>query len=201
MEFLSGDDRLVAGDNGRSDPEAMPSPTASPMTPGVSVTTASAPLPYIVVMIDELADLMMVAPKEVEDKIARLAQMARASGIHLVLATQRPSVDVLTGVIKANLPARIAFRVASQTDSRVILDAMGAESLLGQGDMLFLPPGEPKPARLQCGLVTTQEVQGVSDFVRAQGAPSYERILSPTSSARGVDGSEDAEERDDLQQA
>src|SRR5439155_18867008 len=159
------------------------------------------PLPFIVVVIDELADLMMVASNEVEESIARLAQMARAVGIHLVLATQRPSVDVITGLIKANLPARIAVRVASQTDSRVILDAMGADSLLGQGDMLFLPPGEPKPLRLQCGLVTTQEVQGVSDFVRAQRAPNYERILSPTSGARGDDGSEDAEERDDLQQA
>src|SRR5439155_7395488 len=157
--------------------------------------------PYLVVIIDELADLMAVAQKETENAIQRLTQMARAVGIHMVLATQRPSVDVLTGVIKANLPARIAFRVASQTDSRVILDAMGAESLLGQGDMLFLPPGEPKPSRLQCGLATTQEAQGVSDFVRAQRAPNYERILSPTSGARGDDGSEDAEERDDLQQA
>jgi S-DNA-T family DNA segregation ATPase FtsK/SpoIIIE len=159
-----------------------------------------APEPYIVVIIDELADLMAVAAKEVEVSIQRLAQMARAVGIHLVLATQRPSVDVITGVIKANLPARIAFRVASQTDSRVILDTMGAESLLGQGDMLFLPPGDPKPSRLQCGLVTTKEVQTIADFTRAQGAPSYERILSPTSSARGPEG-EGGEELDDLQQA
>jgi S-DNA-T family DNA segregation ATPase FtsK/SpoIIIE len=110
-------------------------------------------------------------------------------------------VDVITGVIKANLPARIAFRVASQTDSRVILDGSGAENLLGMGDMLFLPPGAPKPSRLQCGLVTAKEVQTISDFVRAQGAPSYERILTPPSSARGVDGSEGGEELDDLQQA
>jgi S-DNA-T family DNA segregation ATPase FtsK/SpoIIIE len=159
-----------------------------------------APEPYIVVIIDELADLMAVSAKEVEQAIQRLAQMARAVGIHLVLATQRPSVDVITGVIKANLPARIAFRVASQTDSRVILDTMGAESLLGQGDMLFLPPGAPKPARLQCGLVTTNEVQTIADFVRAQGAPAYERVLSPTSSARDA-GGEDGEDLDDLQQA
>jgi S-DNA-T family DNA segregation ATPase FtsK/SpoIIIE len=159
------------------------------------------PEAYLVVIIDELADLMAVAAKEVEVSIQRLAQMARAVGIHLVLATQRPSVDVITGVIKANLPARIAFRVASQTDSRVILDTSGAESLLGQGDMLFLPPGAPKPARLQCGLVTSKEVQVISDFVRAQGAPSYERVLTPTSSARGLDGSEGGEELDDLQQA
>jgi len=159
------------------------------------------PEAYIVVIIDELADLMAVSAKEVEVSIQRLTQMARAVGIHLVLATQRPSVDVITGVIKANLPARIAFRVASQTDSRVILDTMGAESLLGQGDMLFLPPGAPKPARLQCGLVTTKEVQIIADFVRVQGAPSYERVLTPTTSARGMDGSEGTEELDDLQQA
>ncbi len=161
----------------------------------------SAPEAYLVIIIDELADLMAVAAKEVEISIQRLTQMARAVGIHLVLATQRPSVDVITGVIKANLPARIAFRVASQTDSRVILDTMGAESLLGQGDMLFLPPGAPKPARLQCGLVTTKEVQTSSDFVRAQGAPSYERIMTPTASARNADGSEGGEELDDIQQA
>lgn len=156
--------------------------------------------PYLVVIIDELADLMAVAAKEVELSIQRLTQMARAVGIHLVLATQRPSVDVITGVIKANLPARIAFRVASQTDSRVILDTMGAESLLGQGDMLFLPPGAPKPARLQCGLVTTKEVQAISDFVRNQGGPQYERVLSPTNRAQGIHG-ESSEELDDLQQA
>ena len=165
------------------------------------VAEGGTPEAYIVIIIDELADLMAVAAKEVEVSIQRLAQMARAVGIHLVLATQRPSVDVITGVIKANLPARIAFRVASQTDSRVILDGSGAESLLGQGDMLFLPPGAPKPARLQCGLVTSKEVQVIADFVRAQGAPSYDRVLTPTSSARGVDGSEDGEELDDIQQA
>ncbi|HVO32897.1 MAG TPA: DNA translocase FtsK 4TM domain-containing protein, partial [Elusimicrobiota bacterium] len=157
--------------------------------------------PFIVIIIDELADLMAVAPKEVEGSIQRLTQMARAVGIHMVLATQRPSVDVITGVIKANLPARIAFRVSSQTDSRVILDTSGAESLLGQGDMLFLPPGAPKPARLQCGLVTSQEVQTIADFVRAQGKPAYERILSPVAGA-GTPGDPAAtEELDDLQQA
>lgn len=157
---------------------------------------------YIVIIIDELADLMAVAAKEVEISIQRLTQMARAVGIHLVLATQRPSVDVITGVIKANLPARIAFRVASQTDSRVILDGSGAESLLGQGDMLFLPPGAPKPTRLQCGLVTAKEVQVISDYVRSQGAPTYERIMTPT--AGGATGSAEggtAEDLDDLTQA
>jgi S-DNA-T family DNA segregation ATPase FtsK/SpoIIIE len=164
------------------------------------ISEGGTPEPYIVVIIDELADLMAVAAKEVEISIQRLTQMARAVGIHLVLATQRPSVDVITGVIKANLPARMAFRVASQTDSRVILDTMGAESLLGQGDMLFLPPGAPKPARSQCGLVTTKEVQTISDFVRAQGTPAYERILSPIERAHGQDG-QTSEELDDLQQA
>ena len=127
--------------------------------------------------------------------------MARAVGIHMVLATQRPSVDVITGVIKANLPARIAFRVASQTDSRVILDGSGAENLLGQGDMLFLPPGAPKPTRLQCGLVTAKEVQVVSDYVRSQGKPSYERVLTPIASGIASDDPGAREELDDLQQA
>jgi len=159
------------------------------------------PESYIVIIIDELADMMAVAQKEVEGSIQRLTQMARAVGIHLILATQRPSVDVITGVIKANLPARIAFRVASQTDSRVILDTMGAESLLGQGDMLFLPPGAPKPSRLQCGLISSKELQSVTDFVKAQGTPSYERILNPTASASSLGGSNSPEALDDMEQA
>jgi DNA segregation ATPase FtsK/SpoIIIE, S-DNA-T family len=158
--------------------------------------------PYIVIIIDELADMMAVAPKEVEGSIQRLTQMARAVGIHMILATQRPSVDVITGVIKANLPARVAFRVASQTDSRVILDTMGAESLLGKGDLLFLPPGDPKPTRLQCGLITTKEVQVVSDFAKSQGSPAYERVFTPTGgSGQGPGGAPGGEELDDLQQA
>ncbi len=156
--------------------------------------------PYVVIIIDELADLMAVSAKEVETAIQRLTQMARAVGIHMILATQRPSVDVITGVIKANLPARIAFRVASQTDSRVILDGMGAESLLGQGDMLFLPPGAPKPSRLQCGLVTSKELQLVTDFVKEQGGPSYERLLNPIAQATNGQGGT-SEELDDLHQA
>ncbi|MEW6161393.1 MAG: DNA translocase FtsK, partial [Verrucomicrobiota bacterium] len=131
-------------------------------------------LSYIVVIIDELADLMLVAPADVEMAIARITQMARAAGIHCIVATQRPSVDVITGVIKANIPARIAFQVAAKVDSRTILDAMGADKLLGKGDMLYLPPGSAKLIRAQGALITDQEIQGIVDFIAQQGKPSYE---------------------------
>ena len=132
------------------------------------------PLPYIVVVIDEFADLMMVAPKDIEDRIARLAQMARASGIHLILATQRPSVDVVTGIIKANFPARIAYQVSSKIDSRTILDANGAESLLGKGDMLFLASGTGRIVRLHGPYVSDDEVRNVVEWVKSQAAPIYD---------------------------
>ncbi|MHB8174434.1 MAG: DNA translocase FtsK, partial [Nitrospirota bacterium] len=135
-------------------------------------------LPYIVVIIDELADLMIVAAKEVEDSIARLAQMARASGIHLILATQRPSVDVLTGVIKANFPARISFQVSSKTDSRTILDANGAEALLGKGDMLFLPPATSKLTRVHGSYVSEDEIKRVVDFLKKQAKPKYDAFAA-----------------------
>jgi len=130
-------------------------------------------IPYIVVVIDELADLMMVSPKEVEEYIARLAQMARASGIHLILATQRPSVDVLTGIIKANFPARVACKVFSKVDSRTILDTNGAESLLGYGDMLFMSPGIGRLQRLHGSYVSEGEIKRIVEFLRQQGAPTY----------------------------
>jgi S-DNA-T family DNA segregation ATPase FtsK/SpoIIIE len=129
------------------------------------------PLPYILCVIDELADLMMVAPGEVEDAIIRLAQKSRAVGIHLLLATQRPSADIITGMIKANVPARIAFAVSSQTDSRVILDQNGAESLLGQGDMLFRPASESRTARIQGAFIGEEEIEGITGHWRRQGEP------------------------------
>jgi len=138
------------------------------------------PLPYIVIVIDELADLMMVEPQGVEESITRLAQMARAVGIHLILATQRPSVDVITGLIKANLPARIAFRVASKVDSRTILDSNGAEALLGKGDMLYLPPASARLARLHGPLVIEQEIGKVVDWWKSQSQPQYnQEFLKP----------------------
>ncbi len=163
IEFLSEEERLSSGE--QADPEAD-SPRRLPKTP-------PEPLPFIIVMIDELADLMMVAPKDMEDKIARLAQMARAAGIHLVLATQRPSVDVLTGLIKANFPARIAFQVASKTDSRTILDANGAEALLGRGDMLYSASGTGRLMRIHGSFVSDEDVRRVVTFVKKQATPVY----------------------------
>ncbi|HQS43162.1 MAG: cell division protein FtsK [Methylotenera sp. 24-45-7] len=145
-------------------------------------------MPLIVVVIDELADLMMVVGKKVEELIARLAQKARASGIHLVLATQRPSVDVITGLIKANIPTRIAFQVSSKIDSRTILDQMGAEALLGQGDMLYMPPGTGYPTRIHGAFVSDQEVHKVVNYLKAQGEPNYiEGILTNEAEEGGGD--------------
>jgi S-DNA-T family DNA segregation ATPase FtsK/SpoIIIE len=130
-------------------------------------------LPHIVVLIDELADLMMVVGKKIEELIARLAQKARAAGIHLILATQRPSVDVITGLIKANIPTRISFQVSSKIDSRTILDQMGAESLLGMGDMLYLPSGAGQPIRVHGAFVSDGEVHRVVEYLKSQGEPNY----------------------------
>ena len=137
-------------------------------------------LPQIVIIIDELADLMMVAAKEVEESICRLAQKARAAGMHLVIATQRPSVDVITGLIKANVPSRIAFAVSSQVDSRTILDSIGAEKLLGKGDMLYFPSGAPKPSRVQGAFVTDEEVEKIVDFVKSNGTATYSEDILET---------------------
>jgi S-DNA-T family DNA segregation ATPase FtsK/SpoIIIE len=154
-------------------------------------------LPYIVVIVDELADLMMVAGREIEEAIARLAQMARAAGIHLILATQRPSVDVITGLIKANFPTRVSFKVFSRTDSRTILDQMGAEALLGNGDMLFLPPGTGAVQRVHGAFVSEIEVQRVVDFLKKQGSPEYDKTIleAPSAAESGTDGDDEYDEK------
>jgi DNA segregation ATPase FtsK/SpoIIIE, S-DNA-T family len=167
----------------------------------VRVRDGDQPLPYILCVIDELADLMMVAPADVEDSIIRLAQKSRAVGIHLVLATQRPSADVITGMIKANVPARIAFAVSSQTDSRVILDQNGAESLLGQGDMLFRPIGESRTARIQGAFITEEEIQKLTDHWRRQGEPELQEELLEAVEDEGSSDSSDNDfdpDQDDL---
>jgi S-DNA-T family DNA segregation ATPase FtsK/SpoIIIE len=148
-----------------------------------------------VIVIDELADLMMVASQDVEGAITRLAQMSRAVGIHMILATQRPSVDVITGVIKANFPARIAFQVASKVDSRTILDMNGADKLLGRGDLLFLKPGAAKPVRAQGALVTDAEIEKITTFLKQQATPMYdERLLAHQRQPEGVLGVGDRDE-------
>jgi len=150
-------------------------------------------LPYIVIVIDELADLMMVAQRNVEESLARIAQMARAAGIHLILATQRPSVDVITGVIKANFPTRISFQVSSKVDSRTILDQLGAEALLGNGDMLFLPPGTSKLTRIHGAFVSDQEIERIVAFIRQQGAPTYDETIGQWNSQEAEEAEEDSD--------
>ena len=152
-------------------------------------------MPYIVVIIDELADLMQVSAKSVESSITRIAQLSRAVGIHMILATQRPSVDVITGVIKANFPARISFKVASKTDSRTVLDMNGAETLLGKGDLLFIKPGDAKPTRGQCSFVKDSEIAKVIRYIKDQQEPMYNESITTaqqkTSGVGGVDLSDE----------
>ena len=183
------------------DPTFTPSPFEDEEKPVEHPTLT--PLPFIVVIIDELADMMMIVGKKVEELIARLAQKARASGIHMLLATQRPSVDVITGLIKANVPSRIAFQVSAKVDSRTILDQQGAENLLGHGDMLYLPPGTSMPVRVHGAFVADHEVHAVVRYLKKSGTPRYiDEILegpaSPTPGLAGIDeasaGSADAEQ-------
>ncbi|HCJ09743.1 MAG TPA: hypothetical protein DHW14_01055, partial [Clostridiales bacterium] len=152
------------------------------------------PLPYIVIIIDELADLMMVAPVDVEDAVWRLAQMARASGIHLIVATQRPSVDVITGTIKANIPTRIAFAVSSQVDSRTIIDCPGAEKLLGHGDMLYMPVGTTKPIRVQGAYVSDEEIEALVEHVKAQARPHFAPDILEVEESTGDEAVEEEDE-------
>jgi S-DNA-T family DNA segregation ATPase FtsK/SpoIIIE len=183
--------RNIAGYNQKlRDAVKAGEPLTNPFTLTPENPEALEELPLIVVFIDELADLMMVVGKKIEELIARLAQKARASGIHLVLATQRPSVDVITGLIKANVPTRVAFQVSSKIDSRTILDQMGAEALLGQGDMLYLPPGTGYPQRVHGAFVSDQEVHRVAEHLKAQGEPQY--IDGVLNSLEEADGNGDA---------
>jgi S-DNA-T family DNA segregation ATPase FtsK/SpoIIIE len=156
------------------------------------------PLPYLVVVIDELADLMLASVREVEESITRLAQMARAVGVHLILSTQRPSVDIITGIIKANFPSRIAFRVSSKVDSRTIIDANGAEKLLGMGDMLFIPPGTSRLLRLHGPLITEAESYRVVDFLKRQARPVYDPNVIKGDEEEGRAGPGQTLERDPL---
>jgi S-DNA-T family DNA segregation ATPase FtsK/SpoIIIE len=194
--------RNIAGLNRRVAESAQAgTPLSDPLRPldEDGQPTELASLPYLVVVIDELADLMMVAGKKVEELIARLAQKARAAGIHLILATQRPSVDVITGLIKANIPTRIAFQVSSKIDSRTILDQMGAETLLGHGDMLYLPPGSGFPQRVHGAFASDAEVHRVVDHLKKLGTPTYldEILQGPEDEGSGfadTEGSSDAEQ-------
>ncbi len=152
-------------------------------------------LPYVVIVIDELADLMLVSSRDVEEYLTRLAQMARAAGIHLLLATQRPSVDILTGIIKANFPARISFQVSSKTDSRTILDANGAEALLGAGDMLFLPPGVSKLQRIHGAFISETEIKRLTDFLKNQKQAVYDETLLVVEESEPAESDEAMDEK------
>ncbi len=195
--------RNILGFNSRkkhATPEFPPveaQPTLEGITPPVDDIEIPERLPYIVAIIDELADLMMVAPAEIETSIARLAQLARAAGIHLIIATQRPSVNVITGVIKANLPSRIAFQVASQVDSRTILDVKGADTLIGRGDMLFSPPGTSRLVRAQGAFVSDEEVIELVEYLKRNGPPQYAVSVQQHIDRAAKEDDEDDEDNDD----
>jgi S-DNA-T family DNA segregation ATPase FtsK/SpoIIIE len=190
--------RNIAGFNNRKKDKSDPLPPEQPELAGV-VEEIEIPerLPYIVAIIDELADLMMIAPAEIETSIARLAQLARAAGIHIIIATQRPSVNVITGVIKANLPARIAFQVASQVDSRTILDGKGAETLIGRGDMLFTPPGTSKVVRAQGAFVADEEIGAIVEFLKRNGPPQYAQSVQQQIDRAAREDDEDGDDGED----
>jgi DNA segregation ATPase FtsK/SpoIIIE, S-DNA-T family len=194
--------RNIVGFNSRKKsaaPEFPPvdaQPTLEGITPPVDDLEIPDRLPYIVAIIDELADLMMVAPAEIETSIARLAQLARAAGIHLIIATQRPSVNVITGVIKANLPSRIAFQVASQVDSRTILDVKGADTLIGRGDMLFSPPGTSRLVRAQGAFVSDEEVLELVEFLKRNGPPQYAQSVQQQIDRAASEDDEDGDDGD-----
>jgi S-DNA-T family DNA segregation ATPase FtsK/SpoIIIE len=197
---LDGYNRLAGDADAADDAPAADAPSdLEPATGSAasSLPPPSRPLPYLVIVIDELADLMMTAPDDVELSLTRLAQKARATGIHLIVATQRPSVDVVTGLIKANFPTRIAFAVTSQVDSRVILDTVGAEKLLGRGDMLYLAAESAKPMRVQGTYLSDKEIEGLVTFWRKQGLAQYDAadIAAVEALGSGDGGSEDLVER------
>ena len=194
--------RNIVGFNGRKKPGAPEPVPAADLQPGLDgIDPSTIPddeplpdrLPYIVAIVDELADLMMVAPAEIDTSIARLAQLARAAGIHLIIATQRPSVNVITGVIKANLPSRIAFQVASQVDSRTILDTKGADMLIGRGDMLFSPPGSSRLVRAQGAFVSDEEILQLVDFLKVNGPPKYAEAVQQHIDRAASEDEEDGE--------
>ncbi|MDR0250772.1 MAG: DNA translocase FtsK 4TM domain-containing protein [Burkholderiales bacterium] len=192
--------RNLAGYNAKGiDAKKNKTPLTNPLSLTPDNPEPLEEMPQIVVVVDELADLMMVTGKKIEELIARIAQKARAAGIHLILATQRPSVDVITGLIKANIPTRIAFQVASKVDSRTILDQMGAEALLGQGDMLFLPPGSGYPQRVHGAFVSDEEVHHVVEYLKRQGQPNYiEGVLLESDSDAGDSGNGSDAEADPM---
>ena len=199
QQFAKVNVRNITGFNNRKKekPEPLPPEQQAELAGVADEIEIPERLPYIVAIIDELADLMMIAPAEIENSIARLAQLARAAGIHIIIATQRPSVNVITGVIKANLPSRLAFQVASQVDSRTILDGKGAETLIGRGDMLFTPPGTSKIVRAQGAFTSDDEIQAIVDSLKRNGPPQYDQAVQDKIDQAASEDDESSEANDD----